>query len=288
MEMKKLFDLSPWLREEDMASMRPISYRTKDDLTIHGYLTLPPLGPSKHLPLVVHPHGGPWHRDSWGFDPAVQFLANRGFAVLQMNFRGSTGYGRKFMEASFGQWGLAMQDDISAGVEWAVAGKIADPGRVAIYGGSYGGYAALSGLTQTPDLYRCGVSYVGVSNLFTWMAAIPPYWKPYLEMMYEMVGHPERDEKRFRETSPFFNADRIRVPLLVAQGANDPRARKEESDQIVAALKERGIPVEYLVKENEGHGFHNEENMFEFFRVMEKFLLRNMQMDGAGAPIKSP
>lgn len=288
MEMKKLFDLSPWLREEEMASMKPISYRTKDDLTIHGYLTLPPHGPSKQLPLVVHPHGGPWHRDSWGFDPTVQFLANRRFAVLQMNFRGSTGYGRKFMEASFGQWGLAMQDDISTGVEWAIAGEIADPGRVAIYGGSYGGYAALAGLTQTPELYRCGISYVGVSNLFTWMASIPPYWKPYLEMMYEMVGHPERDEKRFRETSPFFNADRIRVPLLVAQGANDPRVRKEESDQIVAALKDRGIPVEYLVKENEGHGFHNEENMFEFFRAMEKFLLRNMQMDGAGVPIKSP
>ena len=272
MELTPLFDISPWLEAEEMAPMRPISYTSRDGLTIRGYLTLPVCVEARNLPTVVNPHGGPWHRDSWGFSPDVQFLANRGYAVLQVNFRGSTGYGRKFMEASFGQWGLSMQDDITDGVRWAVEQGIADPARVAIYGGSYGGYATLSGLTKDPVLYACGISYVGVSNLFTWIESIPPYWKPYLEMMYEMVGHPEKDADRFRQTSPFFNADRIGVPLFVAQGANDPRVRKKESDQIVEALKKRGVDVLYMVKDNEGHGFRNEENMFEFYRAMEAFL----------------
>jgi dipeptidyl aminopeptidase/acylaminoacyl peptidase len=276
MKLDKLFDLSPWLPEEDMAPMRPISYRVADGLMIHGYLTLPVGRQPRQLPLLVHPHGGPWHRDSWGFDPEVQFLANRGYAILQVNFRGSTGYGRRFLESSFGQWGLAMQDDITAGVQWAIGEGFADPRRIAIYGGSYGGYAALSGLTKTPDLFACGISYVGVSNLFTWIAAIPPYWKPYLEMMYEMVGHPERDADRFRRTSPYYQADRIQVPLLVAQGVNDPRVRKEESDQIVEALRQRGLQVEYLVKDDEGHGFRNEENQFEFYRILERFLERHL------------
>jgi dipeptidyl aminopeptidase/acylaminoacyl peptidase len=274
--LTKLFDVSPWLDEERMAAMRPISYRSRDGLAIPGYLTLPPGVEPRSLPLVVHPHGGPWARDSWGFNPEVQFLANRGWAVLQMNFRGSTGYGRKFLEAGFGQWGLAMQDDVTDGVRWAIESGLADPRRVAIYGGSYGGYATLAGLTRTPELYACGVSYVGVSNLFTWIAAIPPYWTPYLEMMHEMVGHPGRDERRFRETSPLFNAERIRAPLFVAQGANDPRVRKEESDQIVEAMRRRGIDVEYLVKEDEGHGFHKEENQFEFYRAMERFLREHL------------
>jgi dipeptidyl aminopeptidase/acylaminoacyl peptidase len=272
MTLSHLFDATPWLREESLAEMRPIRYPSRDGWIIHGYLTLPVGMDPTNLPLLIHPHGGPWFRDSWGYNPKVQFLANRGMAVLQMNFRGSTGYGKKFWEAGFRQWGLAMQDDITDAVHWAIDEGIADPKRIAIYGGSYGGYAALSALTGTPDLYACGISYVGVSNLFTWIAAIPPYWTPYLDMMYEMVGHPERDEKQFRETSPFFNADKIQVPLLVAQGANDPRVRKEESDQIVDALRKKGIAVEYIVKENEGHGFLNEENQFDFYRAMESFL----------------
>jgi dipeptidyl aminopeptidase/acylaminoacyl peptidase len=259
-----------------MAPMRPIRYESRDGLTIPGYLTLPAGAEPHGLPLVVHPHGGPWARDGWGFDPEVQFLASRGFAVLQMNFRSSAGFGREFLEAGFGQWGLTMQDDITDGVRWAIEQGIAAPDRVAIFGGSYGGYATLSGLTKTPELYACGISYVGVSNLFTWIEAIPPYWKPYLEMIYEMVGHPEQDEDRLRSTSPFFNAERIRAPLFVAQGANDPRVRKQESDQIVAALRERGIDVEYLVKENEGHGFQNEENRFDFYRALERFLRRHL------------
>ena len=275
-ELQKLFEISPWLDETQMASMQPIRYESRDGMTIRGYLTLPPGVEPKQLPLIVNPHGGPWHRDSWGFDPEIQFLANRGYAVLNMNFRGSTGFGRKFLEASFGQWGLTMQDDVSDGVAWAVAEGIADPKRVGIYGGSYGGYATLAGLTKTPELYACGISYVGVSNLFTWIEAIPPYWKPYLEMMYEMVGHPERDEQRFRETSPLFQAERIRAPLFVAQGANDPRVRKPESDQIVEALRGRGVEVEYLVREDEGHGFVKEENQFAFYRAMESFLSKHL------------
>ncbi len=277
MKLTELFSASPWLDETQMAEMKPIRYQSRDGLTIPGYLTLPAGVEPKGLPMIVNPHGGPWARDSWGFNPEIQFLANRGYAVLQMNFRSSTGYGREFMEAGFGQWGLKMQDDITDGVQWAVDQKIADPKRVAIYGGSYGGYATLAGVTKTPDLYACAISYVGVSNLFTWIEAIPPYWKPYLEMMYEMVGHPEKDKARFRETSPYFNADKIQAPLFVAQGANDPRVRKEESDQIVDALRKRGVDVEYLVKDDEGHGFQNEENRFEFYRAMESFLGNHME-----------
>ena len=270
-----LFEAAPWLHPEDLASMVPVSFRSRDGLEIPGYLTRP-LGKEGPVPMVLLVHGGPWWRDSWHFDPEVQFLANRGYAVLQVNYRGSTGYGRAFWSASFGQWGLAMQDDLTDAVGWAVETGVADPERVAIYGGSYGGYAALSGLCKTPDLYRCGVSFVGVSNLFTWIEAFPPYWKPFLEMIHEMVGDPVRDEARFRATSPYFNADRIQVPLLVAQGANDPRVRKEESDQIVSALRDRGLFVHYIVKEDEGHGFMNEENQFEFFRALEAFLAEHL------------
>lgn len=276
-----LGEVAPWLPEASMASVRPITYRARDGLVIHGYLTLPNGVRAKALPVVVNPHGGPWHRDGWGFNPEVQFLANRGFAVLQMNFRGSTGYGRAFWEASFRQWGGTMQDDITDGVRWLIGQGIADPRRVAIYGGSYGGYAVLAGLTKTPELYACGIDYVGVSNLFTFMQTIPPYWKPFLAMMYEMVGDPERDRAMLTERSPALNAERIRAPLLIAQGARDPRVAKNESDQMVAALKARGIEVPYIVKDNEGHGFHNEENRFEFYEAMEAFLARHL-----GAPVQ--
>jgi len=255
-----------------MAVQKPIVYTARDGLPINGYLTLPPGKEAKNLPVIVNPHGGPWYRDSWGFNPEVQFLASRGYAVLQMNFRGSTGYGRKFWEASFKEWGGKMQDDISDGVQWLVKEGIADPKRVCIYGASYGGYATLAALAYTPDLYACGVDYVGVSNLFTFLNTIPPYWKPYLEMMHEMVGHPEKDKALLTRASPALNADKIRAPLLIAQGARDPRVNKDESDQMVAALKARGVEVPYIVKDNEGHGFHNEENQFAFYEQMEKFL----------------
>lgn len=275
-EFRKLVDVSPWIDEAEMAPMQPIQYESRDGLTIHGYLTVPVGLPAEKLPVVINPHGGPWARDGWGFNPEVQFLANRGYAVLQMNFRGSTGYGKAFWEASFKQWGEAMQDDISDGVQWLVDRGIADPERIGIYGGSYGGYATLAGVTFTPDLYACAVDYVGVSNIITWMEAIPPYWAPYREMLYEMVGNPETDKELLEAVSPFFHVDRIKVPLLVAQGANDPRVPQAESDQIVAALRERGIEVSYLVKENEGHGFGNQENRFDLYRQMETFLGRHL------------
>ncbi len=235
---------------------------------------------------MVNPHGGPWARDSWGYNPEVQFLANRGYAVLQVNFRGSTGYGRKFWESSFKQWGKTMQDDISDGVKWLIEQGIADPKRVAIYGGSYGGYATLAGVTFTPDLYAAAVDYVGVSNLFTFLNTIPPYWKPYLDMFHEMVGDPVKDKDLLTATSPALNAQKIKTPLLVAQGAQDPRVNKAESDQIVNGLKKRGVDVEYMVKENEGHGFHNEENKFDFYEAMEKFLDKHLHPDSANAQAK--
>lgn len=274
-QLEWITDVSPWIDEERMASVYPVSYQSRDGLTIHGYLTLPKgmdLSTARGLPVIIHPHGGPWVRDSWGFNPEIQFLANRGFAILQMNYRGSTGYGRSFWEAGFKQWGRAMQDDITDGVRWLISEGIADEGRIGIYGGSYGGYATLMGVVKTPGLYAAAVDYVGVSNLFTFMESIPPYWEPYLEMMYEMVGHPEKDSAMLAENSPALHADRIITPLFIAQGANDPRVKKAESDQIVKALRERGVEVEYLVKEDEGHGFRNEENRFEFYRKMEKFL----------------
>lgn len=266
----------PWLDENIMASMKPISYKTRDGLTIHGYLTLPKGVEAKNLPVIINPHGGPWARDGWYFNPEVQFLANRGYAVLQMNYRGSTGYGKAFWQSSFKQWGKKMQDDITDGVEYLKKEGIADPKRIGIYGGSYGGYATLAGVAFTPDLYTCAVDYVGVANLFTFMNTIPPYWEPYRKQFYEMVGDPEKDSLLFVETSPALHADRIKAPLFIAQGANDPRVNKAESDQMVEALKKRGITVEYMVKNNEGHGFLNQNNRYDFYGAMEKFLDKHM------------
>lgn len=222
-EFKKLADFKPWLKEENMTEMKPVSYKSRDGLTIQGYLTLPKGYEAKNLPVIINPHGGPWARDSWGFNPEVQFLANNGYAVLQMNFRGSTGFGKAFWEASFKQWGRTMQDDISDGVKWLVDQGIADPKRVGIYGGSYGGYATLAGLTLTPDLYAAGVDYVGVANMFTFMKTIPPYWEPFRQMFYEQVGDPVKDSLMLAEVSPVLLVDNIKAPLFIAQGANDPR-----------------------------------------------------------------
>lgn len=274
-KLTKIAEIGPWLKQEELAEMLPIKYQSRDGITINGYLTLPvgyTMETAKNLPVVMNPHGGPWARDSWYFNPEIQFLANRGYAVLQVNFRGSTGYGKKFWESSFKQWGLTMQDDITDGVQWLIDKGIADKKRIAIYGGSYGGYATLQGLVKNPDLYAAGVDYVGVSNMFTFMKTVPPYWKPMLDMFYEMVGNPKKDSALLASVSPAMNADKIKAPLFIAQGANDPRVNKDESDQMVAALKKRGIAVEYMVKDNEGHGFHNEENRFDFYRAMEKFL----------------
>ena len=274
--MSKLADLSTWLKEENMAPMKPITYTARDGLTIHGYLTLPVGVNQQNLPLVVIPHGGPSARDAWGFDSEAQFLANRGIAVLQVNFRGSVGYGKAFWQAGFKQWGRKMQDDVTDGVLWAVEQGIADRKRLAIYGGSYGGYAALAGATFTPELYACAVSYVGPSNIFTLLESIPPYWKPFIEMEYEEIGDPSKDKELLEKVSPVFHAERIKIPLFVAQGANDPRVNKAESDQIVEAVRKTGKEVVYMVKDNEGHGFQNEENRFDFYRTMEEFFRKHL------------
>ncbi|MCL1697294.1 S9 family peptidase [Lysinibacillus sp. BPa_S21] len=271
-ELKELATLSPWLKQDELSEMHPISYKSRDGLTINGYLTLPKNKEAKNLPLIVNPHGGPWARDMWGFNPEVQLLANRGYAVLQMNFRSSAGYGKEFLEAGNKQWGLKIQDDITDGVQWAIDLGIADPKRIGIYGASFGGYATLAGITYTPDLYAAAVDYVGVSNIFTLLNTIPPYWETMREMLYERVGHPEKDKELLTAASPVFHVDKIKTPLFVAQGANDPRVNKAESDQIVEALRARGVDVEYMLKDNEGHGFHNEENRIEFYTAMLKFL----------------
>lgn len=279
-ELTLLAEISPWLDENTMGDVFCVNYKSRDGWDIEAYLTLPKgytLETAKSLPVIVNPHGGPWARDSWGFNPEVQFLANRGYAVFQMNFRGSTGFGRKFLEASYKQWGLSMQDDITDGVNWLIEKGIADAKKVAIYGASYGGYAVLAGLAFTPDLYACGIDYVGVSNIFTLLASIPPYWKPMLEMMYEQVGDPEKDKDLLERISPVFHSDKIKAPLFIAQGANDPRVNKAESDQMVEAMKKRGIEVQYMVKDDEGHGFYNEENRFDFYRAMEKFLSEHLR-----------
>ena len=275
-ELSKLADISPWLDPLKMADMIPISYKSRDGLTINGYLTLPKDSSDKNLPVIVNPHGGPWARNRWGFNSEVQFLANRGYAVLQMNFRGSTGYGRNFKEIGFKQWGKSMQDDVTDGVHWLINEGIADKDRIGIYGGSYGGYATLAGVTFTPELYACGVDYVGPSNIFTLLNSLPPYWELYRQMFYEMVGNPEDDKELLEEISPVFHVDKIKAPLFVAQGANDPRVKQAESDQIVEALKLKGIDVQYMVKDNEGHGFHNEENRMEFYNAMIEFLNKHM------------
>ena len=290
--LAKLADMTPWLDPADMVPMLPIRFNARDGLPLSGYLTLPAgfeLGQdfAEPLPLVVNPHGGPWARDMWGFNVETQLLANRGYAVLQVNFRGSTGYGRTFWEASFGQWGRAMQNDIDDGVDWLVSQGVVDPARVGIYGVSYGGYATLAGVAFSPDRYAVAIDYVGVSNLFTFLESMPPYWKPLLDMMYEMIGNPhtEAGKRTLHDASPLFFVDRIVTPLLVAQGANDPRVKQAESDQIVAALRARGVDVKYMLKENEGHGFRNEENQFEFYEAMDAFLAEHL---GGGAGSEHP
>ncbi|MBA4304556.1 MAG: S9 family peptidase [Sphingobacteriaceae bacterium] len=276
-QLRLLADASPWLKMENMAAVKPIAYTSRDGLKIHGYLTIPKGGKNKNLPLVVVPHGGPWIRDVWRFDQNVQFLANRGYAVLQMNFRGSTGYGRAFWEASFKQWGKNMQNDITDGVKHVINQGIADPNRIAIYGGSYGGYAVLAGLAFTPDLYACGIDYVGVSNLFTLMQTIPPYWEPGRAMFYEMIGHPQADSLHYVQASPVFHADKIKVPLMVVQGAKDPRVKKAEADQIVEALAARGVEVDYILRDDEGHGFRKQENRIALYESIETFLERHLK-----------
>jgi dipeptidyl aminopeptidase/acylaminoacyl peptidase len=269
---------TPWLEEEQLATMKEISYTTRDGKTMFAFLTVPNGVTAENLPLVLNPHGGPWVQDRWGYNPEVQFLANRGFAVVQPNYRGSLGFGLSHYTSAFKQWGKKMQDDLTDCVQHLINEGIADSKRIAIYGASYGGFATLAGITFTPELYACAIDYVGVSNLFTFFESFPEYWKPFLGKMYKMIGHPEEDKELLFSSSPVNFVDRIITPLFVAQGANDPRVKKAESDQIVDALQKRGISIEYMVKDNEGHGFQNEENKMEFYYAMERFLLQHIPL----------
>src|SRR5690242_18325751 len=259
-----------------LAPMKAVKYPSSDGLEIPAYLTLPKGVAAKNLPALILPHGGPWARDSWGYNAFAQFLANRGYAVLQPNFRGSTGYGKKFLSAGNKQWGDKMQDDLTWGVKYLVAQGIADPKKVGILGGSYGGYATLAGVAFTPDVYAAAVSIVGPSNLITLLESIPPYWEPIRKVFYERMGDPNTPEGKAQllRQSPLTSASKIKTPLLVVQGANDPRVNKRESDQIVIALRDRGFPVEYLVAPDEGHGFARPVNNMAMFAASEKFLAK--------------
>jgi dipeptidyl aminopeptidase/acylaminoacyl peptidase len=267
----------PWLPRDALADVKPIRFQSRDGLTIHGYLTVPKGVEARNLPTVLVVHGGPWARDDWGYDPETQFLANRGFAVLQINYRGSTGYGKRFLHAGDREWGGKMLDDLVDGAEWAVSQGFADRARLAIYGGSYGGYATLAALAFRPKVFACGIDYVGISNLLTFMDTIPPYWETFRDLMYKRVGNPRADREFLLSRSPLFAADKIEAPLFVAQGYNDPRVNHAESEQIVEALRAKGSPVEYLVKMDEGHGFQNPENRMEFYEKMQAFLKTHLQ-----------
>ena len=256
--------------------MRPVAFESRDGLTVHGYLSAPVGLEPKNLPMVLFVHGGPWARDSWGLNATHQWLANRGYAVLSVNYRGSTGYGKEFLNAGNREWGAKMHDDLVDAVQWVVSEGIADAKKVAIYGGSYGGYAALVGATFTPDLFACAVDVVGPSNLVTLITSIPPYWQIVRSQFTLRVGDPDTEREFLESRSPLFKVDQIKIPMLIAQGANDPRVKLAESDQIVEAMQRHGIPCEYLVFPDEGHGFVRPENRLKFQAAAEKFLAEHL------------
>ncbi len=280
------------LPREALASMQPIRYKSSDGLEIPAYLTVPKGVPAKGLPTLVVPHGGPWARDVWGYNAMAQFFANRGYAVLMPNFRGSTGFGKKFLNAGNGEWGRKMQDDVTWGVKHLIDQGIADPKRIGILGGSYGGYATLAGVAFTPDVYRAAVDIVGPSNLITLLDAIPPYWEAGRKLMYSRMADPKTPTGKawMEERSPLHAAAKIKTPLLVVQGANDPRVNRGEAEQIVIALRDRGFPVEYMLAPDEGHGFQRPVNNMAMFMAAEKFLAKYMdgryQEGGTPAVVK--
>lgn len=283
-ESEFLFRPRPLLDPETLAPMQPVRITARDGLVLRSYLTLPIGVEPVNLPTVLLVHGGPWARDSWGYQPEVQFLANRGYAVLQVNYRGSTGFGKSFMHAAEMEFSGKMHEDLLDAVEWVVDEGYADRSRVGIYGGSYGGYATLVGLSFTPDVFAAGIDYVGPSSLVTLIRSFPAYWRPFLQgTWFRFVGDPGTEEEPNREIeaqllerSPISRVDRIKAPLMVVQGANDPRVTKVESDNIVEALRDRGVEVEYMVKDDEGHGFANPENRLDLYRAMERFFAKHL------------
>lgn len=272
--LKFLFTTQPKLENYQLSPMEPITIKARDGLTLHGYLTLPAGMEARNLPTVLLVHGGPWVRDSWGLSPLVQWLANRGYAVLQINYRGSTGYGKAFLNAGDREWANKMHDDLLDGKEWMVSEGYADPEKIAIFGGSYGGYATLVALTFTPDAFCCGVDIVGPSNLITLLKTLPPYWIPMKVQMDRRIGNLEKDQDFLKSRSPLFKVDQIKKPLLIGQGANDPRVKQAESDQIVAAMRSKNLPVEYLLFADEGHGFAQPNNRMKFYAAAEEFLAK--------------
>ena len=277
-DLKLQYKIRDKINRADLAPMQSITYKSSDGLEIPAYLTLPKGVPAKNLPLIVNPHGGPWARSGWGYNSYAQFLANRGYAVLQPNFRASTGFGKKFLNAGNNEWGQKMQDDITWGVKHLVSQGIVDPKRVGILGGSYGGYATLAGVAYTPDLYAAGVAIVAPSNLKTLLEAIPPYWEAGRTIMYRRMGDPNTPEGKaqMERQSPLNSADKIKTPLLVVQGTNDPRVNIHEANQIVVALRDRGFPVEYMVAPDEGHGFARPVNNMAMIAKAEKFLAKHL------------
>jgi dipeptidyl aminopeptidase/acylaminoacyl peptidase len=271
-----LFEARPELGRYQLAAMEPFSFTARDGLTIHGYATFPPGAGRSSLPTVLNVHGGPWGRDTWGYHPEAQWLANRGYLCLQVNFRGSTGYGKSFVNAGDREWGAKMQTDLLDAVAFAVGQGWADPKRVAIYGGSYGGYAALVGAAFNSDVFRCAIDIVGPSNLKTLIETIPPYWVPMISIFHRRVGDPATEEEFLWSRSPLAKADQIRIPLLIAQGANDPRVKQAESEQIVAALRRAGIDHEYMLFPDEGHGLAKPENRLKFYAAADKFLAKHL------------
>ncbi len=270
-KLSKLSDVNSSIQEKDMCSMKPVSFKSRDGLTINGYLTLPLGYQPKKLPVIVIPHGGPVERNSWGFNSEVQFLANRGYAVFQINFRGSGGYGKKFWISGFKKWGSDIQNDITDGVKWLINEGIADEKRIAIYGEGFGGYSALYGLSFNPELYRCGASQSGFLNLFSYIKAVPVDYKPVLQMYYEMVGNPEKEIDNLRAISPIFHADKIKSPVLIAQDIVDERLNINETNQFVSELKKGNVPVTYITKKDTEFTLRNPENRMNFYRELETF-----------------
>ena len=271
-----LFTSRPELERYELARMEPFSFTARDGLTVHGYVTFPVDGGRAGLPAVLDVHGGPQARDTWGWNPEAQWMANRGYMSVQVNYRGSTGYGKAFVSAGDREWGAKMHDDLLDAVDYVVQQGWADKDRVAIYGGSYGGYAALVGAAFTPEVFRCAVDIVGPSNLQTLLETVPPYWQPMIAQLYKRVGNPETDKEFLWSRSPLSRARDIRIPLLIAQGANDPRVKQAESEQIVAALADAGIDYEYMLFPDEGHGFAKPENRLKFYAAAERFLAKYM------------
>jgi dipeptidyl aminopeptidase/acylaminoacyl peptidase len=271
-----LFEHRPDLSRYRLAKVEPFTFTSRDGLEIHGYLSFPLGEERRNLPTVLNVHGGPWARDGWGYDPEAQWLANRGYLAVSVNFRGSTGYGKSFLNAGDKEWGAKMHDDLLDALDWCIAQGYTDANRVGIYGGSYGGYAALVGATFTPERFTCAVDVVGPSNLKTLIESVPPYWAPLIAQFHTRVGNPETEEEFLWSRSPLSRVDDISIPLLIAQGANDPRVKQAESEQIVAAMKERGIPHEYLLYEDEGHGFVKPENRLDFYARAERFLAEHL------------